>query len=454
MNKNVEQIIQEIKDSGTQKVKVAVTDIDGVLLGKYIHIDKFYSALKSGFGFCNVIFGWDCKDEAYDNATYTGWHTGFPDAVAKIDLNTYRKIPWDKDAPFFLADFEKEGGSPLEVCPRKLLKKIVQKANSLGFQPFCGMEFEFFNFRETPESLEKKSYSNLDTITPGMFGYSIIRSTANQPYFSSIIDELNSFGVPIEGLHTETGPGVFEAGIFYSEALEAADRGVLFKTGVKEISSRYGIIPTFMARWNPKLPGSSGHIHQSLWDGDAKTNLFYDPNDKNKMSSTFKSYLAGQMKCLPELLPFFAPTINSYKRLVEGYWAPTLVTWGLDNRTVAYRIIAMGEKSTRVEVRVGGADINPYLAIAASLASGLYGIEKNLSLEDEPVKGNGYAAKNATRLSRNLYEATEKLSQSEIAREILGKEFVEHFVSSRLWEWREYQKSVTSWELERYFEII
>lgn len=454
MKKNAEQIINELKSSGVQKVKVAIADIDGILLGKYIHIDKFYSALKSGFGFCNVIFGWDCKDEAYDNATYTGWHTGFPDALAKLDLSTYRNIPWDNNVPFFLADFENEDGSPLGVCPRQLLKKVVQKANSMGFQPFCGLEFEFFNFRETPDSLEKKSYNNLESITPGMFGYSMIRSTINQPYFTTIIDDLNDFGVPVEGLHTETGPGVFEAGLVYSEALEAADRGILFKTSVKEIASRFGIIPTFMARWNPKLPGSSGHIHQSLWDMESKTNLFYDANDPNDMSAVFKSYIAGQMKCLPELLPFFAPTINSYKRLVEGYWAPTLVTWGLDNRTVAYRVISMCEKSTRVEVRVAGADINPYLGIAASIASGLYGIENNLQLSDAPIKGNGYAVKDAVRLSKNLMEATSKLSKSEIAKEILGKEFVDHFVSTREWEWREYQKSVTSWELERYFEII
>ncbi len=227
---------------------------------------------------------------------------------------------------------------------------------------------------------------------------------------------------------------------------------MLFKTAAKEIGQRFGIMPTFMAKWNSQLPGCSGHTHQSLWSGEK--NVFYDEKDPLKMSGTFKSYLAGLLRCLPEILPFFAPTVNSYKRLVDGYWAPTKVTWGVDNRTVALRVIPGSAKSTRVEVRVPGSDINPYLAIAASLAAGLYGIEKELPLTAAPVKGSAYHVEGAERLPRTLQEATQRLSDSKIAREILGETFVDHFVRTRVWEWRQFQDAVTDWELRRYFEVI
>ncbi len=448
----MKKLLEEIRRSEHQKIKVAVTDIDGVLRGKYVNKEKFLSAAENGLGFCNVVFGWDSGDVCYDNATYTGWHTGYPDALAKIDLGTARKIPWENNLPFFLGNFEKSDGQPLEICPRQLLKKIIARAAKAGFTANCSMEFEWFNFRETSQSIAEKKFTSLNPLTPGMFGYSILRASQNQPYFSALMDELRAFGVPIEGLHTETGPGVFEAAILYSDALEAADRAALFKTGVKEIANRFGIMPSFMAKWNSHLPGCSGHVHQSLWRGGK--NIFHDEKDPLKMSKTFKSYVAGQMRCLPEILPFFAPTVNSYKRLVDGFWAPTKVTWGVDNRTTALRAISGTAKSTRLETRVPGSDANPYLVLAAAIASGLYGVEKNLSLSAAPIQGSAYLDKNAERLPRNLYEATMRLSESKIAREIFGDAFVEHLVQTRLWEWRQFQDSVTNWELQRYFEII
>jgi glutamine synthetase len=444
-------VIDEVRKSAVGKVRVAITDVDGVLRGKYIHKEKFLSAAEGGFGFCNVVFGWDSTDVCYDNATYTGWHTGYPDATARIDLGTYRKVPWDGGVPFFLADFVDGQGHPLPVCPRQLLKKVIERARGAGFAPRCGLEFEWFNFKETPASWAAKGHVAPQPLTPGMFGYSVLRIARNQPYFTALMDELAAFGVPLEGLHTETGPGVFEAAILFGDALEAADRGVLFKTGVKEIASRFDIMPSFMAKWNTQLPGCSGHTHLSLWKGDK--NAFYDERDEHSMSPPFKSFMAGLMKCLPEVLPFYAPTVNSYKRLVEGYWAPTKVTWGLDNRTVAFRVISGSPKATRVEVRVPGSDINPYLAIAAATASGLYGIEHELPLEQPPAAGSAYEQE-AVKLPRTLQEATARLEQSSLAREILGGEFVDHFVRTRQWEWRQFQDAVSDWELRRYFEII
>jgi glutamine synthetase len=447
-------ILEEVKKSEATKVKVAVTDIDGVLRGKYLHRDKFLSAAESGFGFCSVVLGWDSSDACYDNVSYTGWHTGYPDANAKLDLSTYRRVPWDNNVPFFLGDFvQPDGETPLEICPRQLLKRVIQRAKDMGLSAAIGVEFEWFNFRETPDSLREKGYVKPQTITPGMFGYSLLRAGQNQPFFNALMDELAAFRVPIEGLHTETGPGVFEAAILYCDALEAADRAVLFKASAKEIGRRFGIMPSFMAKWSDKLPGSSGHIHQSLKDENGD-NVFFDARDPHKMSATFRHYLAGQMHCMPEILPFFAPTVNSYKRLVEGAWAPTKVNWGVDNRTVAFRVIPAGAKATRLETRVPGADVNPYLAVAAALASGLYGIEKKLELPSEPVRGNGYLDESATKLPSSLNEAAIRLRESRVAREIFGEPFVDHFANTRLWEWRQYQAAVSSWEIERYFEII
>lgn len=450
-----EELIREIKDSGTQKIKVAITDIDGVLRGKYIHVDKFLGALDKGFGFCNVVFGWDVADEVYDYVPYTGWHTGYPDANARIDEGTYRRVPWDENVPFFLADFESEAG-PLAVCPRQLLKKVIAKAASMGYTAKFGVELEFFNFEESPASLQDKGFRDMDPLTPGMFGYSLLRSSYDQPYFRNLMDELGQFDVPLEGLHTETGPGVFEAGIYVADALEAADRAVLFKSSAKEIAYRHGIIPTFMARWNTKLPGSSGHVHQSLWDKDGNKGLFHSDSDPHNMSDLFKSYMAGLIHCLPEILPMLAPNVNSYKRLVEGFWAPTMMTWGVDNRTVALRIIQGSEKSTRVEGRIGGADINPYLAIAAYLAAGLYGIEKGLKLEQAPVTGNGYEIKDPhiPRLANTLKDSAKLMRDSLVARDLFGADFVEHYATTRLWEVRQAEQAVTDWELKRYFEII
>jgi len=445
-------VIDEVRRSPAARVKVAASDVDGILRGKYIHKDKFLSAAEGGFGFCNVVFGWDANDVTYDNTRYTGWHTGYPDALARIDLGTFRRVPWDDAVPFFLADFVDDAGAPLAVCPRQVLRQAIARLDKAGFRALFGLEFEWFNFRETPQSLAEKHYVRPEPITPGMFGYSLIRASQNQPYFKALMEELPAFGVPVEGLHTETGPGVFEAAILYSEALEAADRAILFKTAVKEIGPRFGILPSFMAKWSMQYPGCSGHCHQSLTDG--RRNVFFDARDPHRMSALMKHWVAGQLHCIPHILPMFAPTVNSYKRLVDGYWAPVKPTWGIDNRTVSLRVIPGSEKSTRLETRQPGADINPYLAVAACIAAGLYGIEKRLKLDAPPVMGDNRDTSHIARLPRTLKESTERMRSSEIARELFGEAFVDHYTATRDWEWRQFQDAVTDWELRRYFEII
>ena len=448
---NHQQIIEYINSHPSGKVKLAIADIDGVLRGKYISKQKFMSVIEGELGFCDVVFGWDMADVCYDNGTFTGWHSGYPDAKAKLDLSTFRKIPWENDVPFFLGEFI-EGAA--EVCPRTLLKKIIQDAERQGFKPFFSQEFEWFNFEETPTTIHQKGFQNLTPLTPGMFGYSLLRSSLRNDFMTNLFEQLTKFDIPVEGLHTETGPGVYEAAIAYSEILEAADRAILFKTSVKEIASKLGIMATFMAKINENLPGCSGHVHQSLWDSDEKKNLFYDEESPNNMSKLMESYIAGQLHCLPFILPMIAPTINSYKRLVEGAWAPTTLTWGIDNRTVALRVLPLGKKSCRLETRVVGSDTNPYLALAACLAAGLYGIRKKLKLNQPATIGNGYRDISNGILPRNLDEATKAMQNSDVTKELFGEKFVEHFTQTREWEWRQQAKAVTDWELKRYFEIV
>ena len=448
------QIIEYVKNHPSGKVKLAITDIDGIMRGKYISTEKFLGIIEGNLGFCDVVFGWDAGDVAYDNSSYTGWHSGYPDAKAKLDLGTFRKIPWENDLPFFLGEFINEADKPLEICPRQLLKKVIAEADKEGYTPYFSQEFEWFNFAETPQSLADKNYTKLTPLTPGMFGYSILRSSYRNDFFTALYDGMKKLGVPLEGLHTETGHGVYEAAIAYSGVLEAADRAVIFKTGTKEIAYHNGIIATFMAKFNENLPGCSGHVHQSLWDKKSTKNLFYDAQDKSKMSEMMRQYIAGQLYCLPFILPMIAPTINSYKRLVEGAWAPTTLTWAVDNRTVALRALPGSTKATRLETRVVGSDSNPYLAMSACLAAGLYGIKNKLKLKQPATKGNGYRDLSNGSLPRNLWDATQAMKESKVAKELFGEKFVTHFTETREWEWKQFAKVVTDWELKRYLEII
>lgn len=444
-------LLNILESQSVTKVKLAVTDMDGILRGKLISLDKFKAVVKSGFGFCNVVFGWDSGDIAYDNVQYTGWHTGYPDAHARIDTGTFRQIPWENNGAFFLADFTDEEGVALDICPRSLLKKINAQAVSMGYYPSFSQEFEWFNFKRPSVITD---FQSLEPITPGMFGYSVLRASQQAGFYHDLFDQLTAFGVPIEGLHTETGPGVYEAAILYSHILEAADRAVLFKSGVKEIAHRHGYLASFMAKVNEHLPGCSGHVHQSLWNPDQTKNLFYAEGNTSNMSELMEQYMAGQLYCLPFILPMLAPTINSYKRLVEGAWAPTTLTWAIDNRTTALRALPGSPYSTRLETRVVGSDSNPYLALAACLASGLYGIRHQLKLDIPATIGNGYTNKENGILPASLWDATQAMKNSPVAEELFGAAFTQHFIASREWECKAFAKVVTNWETQRYLEII
>ncbi len=448
----LDSLKQQFKERGIRHVKLGLFDIDGVLRGKYVSLEKFFSAVEHGMSFCDVVFGWDSGDTLYDNVKITGWHTGYPDAPACVHLDTFRVIPWEPDTAFFLLDFQGAEKSAAALSPRRVLERVAERARGMGFQAFSSAEYEYFFFRETSASLREKRFQKLQPFSPGMFGYSVLRASTYADFLHELINSLNAFDVPIESLHTETGPGVYETAIRFDTIQRAADKAALFKASIKEMAARAGLVATFMAKPHPQLPGCGGHLHQSLWNPDGSKNLFYAEDRADKMSDLMRWFIAGQLALMGELAALSCPTINSYKRLVPGTWAPVNASWGVENRTAALRAIPSGPKSCRVEFRLAGADGNPYLSMAAALASGLYGIENNLTLA-AAVAANAYEHA-ACPLPKSLAEATARLKESAVAREYFGGEFVEHFVATREWEVRKFGEAVTDWERERYLEII
>ncbi len=439
-----------------KQVKIGGFDVDGVLRGKYVSPDKFWSVLDGGLGFCDVIFGWDVGDVLYDNAKVTGWATGYPDTHAHIDASTFRVLPWEPGTAALLLDFALPDGSPHPACPRSLLKTVTARAKALGYTATFAVEFEFYIFKETPASLEAKGFRGLEPLSPGMFGYSWVREGQNSELCHAILDEMAAFDIPIEALHTETGPGVYEVAIRYDEALRMADKAALFKAAMKQLCARRGLSVTFMAKWNASLPGSSGHLHQSLWQkgSEADVALFHDAAAEDRLSPLARRYLGGQIALMPELTALNSPTINSYKRYVPGVWAPLTASWGPENRTCAIRAIKGGPSATRLEYRQTAADINPYIAIATCLAAGLWGVEHDVA---PPPAASGDASGHDSGfapLPRTLKEANQLLAASTHAREILGAGFVDHYVRTRDWEVRQYERAVTDWELKRYFEVL
>jgi len=449
--RNAEDARQIVEHRGLSHVKVGVFDIDGVLRGKYMSSGKFFSALENGFGFCDVVLGWDSYDQLYDNVTYTGWHTGYPDAPVRIIPQSCRELPFEEGGLFFMGEFS----PPADVlCPRGLLSRVLERAADMGFTARAGFEFEFFVFNETPHTVREKHYRDLDPMAPGFFGYSVLRNTVHADFYRELLALCETMAFPLEGLHEETGPGVMEAAITVDGGLAAADKASLFKSFTKILAQRRGMMATFMAKWSPDWPGQSGHIHISLQDMRG-AGVFFDPSGADHMSQTMRHFVGGQQKLLPEMLAMIAPTVNAFTRLIPGFWAPTEASWGVDNRTCALRVIPGSDKSQRVEFRISAADVNPYVALSAALASGLWGIENAVEPEP-PVKGNAYDKKFPRKLAlpRTLWEAAQRLKGSKAAREWFGDAFVDHYAATREWEEREFRKHITDWEMERYFEII
>lgn len=451
----LQETLARYQELGVRQVKLGLTDIDGVIRGKYVGLQKFAGLMHKQGGFCDCVFGWDIDDQLYDAGTYTGWHSGFPDTGYRLLVESERWLP-EEECPYFIAEFVQRDGSDHPLCPRTRLRTVLDNVAEQGLAVRAGFEYEFFLFDETPHSIRDKGYRNLIPISPGNFGYSVLRTSALGKEFTEFMNYCADIDCELEGLHCETGPGVWEAALASTSGLEAADRASLFKTMAKGYFQRRLMLATFMAKWSMDYPGQSGHLHLSLSDADGQ-NIFYDAADPAGISEKMRQAVAGLQRYLPEFLSMLAPTVNSYTRLVKGAWAPTAATWGIENRTSAIRVILGDLHSQRIEVRVGGADANPYLVQAAALAAMNIGMQEQLS-PNEPVAGNAYEAEDDLPLqfhfASDLSSAANRFGESTAAKKQFGEAFVEHFAMTRQWEASEYYRTVNSWQLERYFEIV
>lgn len=462
------------------KVKVAGVDVDGILRGKVMSKKKFLSIAQAGFGFCSVIFGWDMHDKTYiQELKVSNLENGYRDIIAVPDLQSFRRIPWEGNIPFFLLSFfDPDTNKPICACPRGLVQTQVQRLKEKGFDAMAGYEIEFFQFKTPAESdgsrlsagafMRDNAPQELPHLTEGMFGYSLTRPIHNQDYYYDIFDTCAQFECDIEGWHTESGPGVYEAALAFGQISGMADRASLFKYTVKCMGTKYGITPCFMAKPRQGLPGNSGHTHVSLVDKDGKNLFARETKDENApypdvahLSDLGRHFLAGVIDGLPYIMPMLAPTVNSYKRLVENFWAPVTVSWGLEHRAASIRLIApptCKPAATRFELRVPGADANPYFVMAALLGLGWRGIEKKMEIKLPPLgKGQdvGSEGDQGMRLAKSLKEATDLfMAKDSVAREALGDEFVDHYGGTRRHELRLWDEAVTDWEIRRYTETV
>ncbi|MGB2693969.1 MAG: glutamine synthetase family protein [Dehalococcoidia bacterium] len=449
----LEHVERLIAERGIEVVKVGGADMDGVFRGKRILAPNFVEGCRgAGFPQCDVIFGWDIAEQLIDGLAIGSADTGFADILMQPDLSTFRVVPWEQGAAAVVCDYATEAGDPLAVSPRQVLRRVVGLATNAGYLPKMAAEFEVRLFREDQESLRTKNFGSLQPLSPGLNCYSIHHASLDEDVVGLIRRHMVDFGVPVEGYNREHGEGMYELNIRYDDAVAAADAALLYKSGAKEIAAQAGVVPTFMAKYDDRLDGCSGHMHQSLWSADGERNLFWDADAPHHMSELLRRFAAGVLATLPDFMLMYAPNVNSYKRFVVGSWAPTTVCWGIENRTAALRVIAGSPGAARIENRVPGADVNAYLGFAASLAGGLHGIERGLECPP-PVTGDAYKTE-APKLPRSLPEAVERFEQSAVAREFFGDGFVEHYARMRRWEAEAFERAVTDWERRRYFEQV
>lgn len=447
----MKQLKKWVDDGTVDTIIVAGIDLQGRLYGKRCAARVFLRDLSSGIHTCDCNFGWDIARMLVDDLKFTGWHTGYGDMTTVPDWNTLRMYPWFDNTALVLCDTLDHHGNPVNIAPRQMLRKQLGKADELGYAVKAAPEVEFFLFRETIDSSRAKGYRDLEPISRYISDYSVFRSSMDEWVLGDMRRYLDEANIEVESNKAEWGHGQVELNLVFCEALEMADRHVIFKNAVREIAALNGVQATFMAKWDRKHSGNGCHIHMSLWNGDKPA--FHDPNEDREMSKTMRHFLGGMMALASDLHYFYAPTINSYKRLEDLSFAPTNVTWGGDNRTPAFRCAGQGT-SMRLENRIPGADANACLAYAAMVGSGLYGIENELEPIGDYIVANAYDAKDAPKLHTNLIDAANALDKSAPARKIFGDEVIDHYVALARWEIREFFNTVTDWERERYFELV
>jgi glutamine synthetase len=430
-------------DPTIDTVIVAFTDMQGRLLGKRLHRDFFFEQIEHGHGTegCNYLLALDMEMAPVPGYEIASWERGYGDFALAPDLGTLRQIPWLEATALVLCDVRWEDGSPVRPSPRQVLRAQLSRAAALGFEVMVGSELEFYLLRETYAEASGKHYRDLTPSVPYILDYHILATSFDEPLLRQIRNGMHAAGIPVESSKGEAWPGQQEVNLRYADALTTADNHVVYKNGAKEIAHLNGCSITFMAKPYESWIGSSCHIHSSLWRGGESA--FAGETD------VFRSYLAGQIACGRELALFFAPNVNSYKRFAAGSWAPTTLAWGRDNRTCGFRVVGSGP-GLRVETRIPGGDVNPYLAFAALIAAGLHGIEHSLEL-GPALEGNAYES-SADRFPSTLREAIAALESGAVARAALGDDVVDHYLNYGRTEQSLFDRVVTCYERERFFE--
>ena len=449
-NLDLEGLRRLVGSGEVDTVLACFTDMQGRLIGKRVTGHYFLDQVAEEMHACDYLLALDMDMEPVPGFKAASWDLGYGDFAIRPDLATLRRIPWLEGTALVLGDCVDHHGADLAHSPRAMLKAQLARARSHGWVAKMGSELELYVFDETFESAHDKNYRDLKTAGWYIADYHIFQTTKEESLIRAIRNGMDGAAIPVEFSKGEWGPGQEEINLRYAEALEMADRHVIYKNGVKEIAYSQGRAVTFMAKWAYDLAGNSCHIHASLWDAETDRALFHEPADPAGMSQLFKHYLAGQLALARDMTYFLAPFINSYKRFQSGSFAPTKAIWSIDNRTAGYRVVGAGP-AIRIECRVPGADVNPYLAYAASIAAGLHGIENQLELE-QVFQGNIYEAEGAREIPTTLRAALAALDGSAVLRAALGDDVVEHYLHAGRWEQQEYDRRVTDWELTRYFE--
>jgi glutamine synthetase len=448
----IDELKREVSTGAIDTVLVCQVDMQGRLMGKRFHAQFFVDNAWEETHSCNYLLATDMEMETIEGFKSTSWESGYGDYVMKPDLSTLRRTPWLEGTALVLCDvLDHHDHKDVPHSPRAILKKQIARLEARDMKANMASELEYFLFNDSFETAQKRGYRNLKTASAYNEDYHILQTTKEESVTRAIRNGLYGAGITVECSKGEACSGQGEINVLYADALKTADQHVIIKNACKEIAWSKGRALTFMAKWSYDNAGNSSHVHQSLWSADGTKSLFHDPDEPHGMSKIMRHYLAGLLSHASEITYFLAPYINSYKRFAEGTFAPTKAIWSRDNRTAGYRLCGEQSKAIRIECRVGGGDLNPYLACAALLAAGLDGIEKELVLEDEFI-GNAYNAGSVREIPKTLRDATLALDESELLRSTFGDDVIDHYVHAARYEQFEYDRRVTDWEVARGFE--
>ncbi len=442
-----------IANGSIDTVVVAFPDMYGRPVGKRVTADFFRSHVaEHGIEACDYVLAVDVDMTPLPGYRFTNWDTGYGDVVCRPDYATARLIPWLEGSAFVIGDLTDEAGAPVEVSPRRILRRQLERAAERGLRVCSATELEFFLFLDSYEEASARGWRQLRPHTSTIEDYQLLQTTREEYIVRRIRNEMLAAGIPVEFSKGEAGRGQHEVNVTYDESLVTADRHLVFKNGIKEIAAQEGRAATFMAKWTMDDVGSSCHVHTSLWDGESGEPLMADDGHPSGLSTLGRHFLGGQLHAARQLAWLAAPTVNSYRRYVPGSWAPTAVVWGEDNRTCGFRVVGHGA-GRRVESRIPGADVNPYLVLAASIAAGLFGIDHEIEPGDA-YPANAYEAADVPRIPATLVEAIEELRRSAVALEAFGPDVHHHLLNTAEQEWASSNRHVSDWELARNFERI